>query len=182
MKTAAFAFLLLTLVPAPAALAHRHHAVVSGLCCQNLDSPVFWASRCDVECARFAITSQNKSVDLVLSRRAVALQLSDRVMHKLDRELRHAGDEDEDEGFLADAIKSAVIGGVRALLDRSLQCPLDELRDAEYRHGRLILTSEDGERVFASIEIDDDSVMESFSERDAHAFVREFRRLKGTSN
>jgi hypothetical protein len=180
MKTAALAFLLLTLVPAPAALAHRHHAIVTGSCCHDLDSPVFWAPRCDIEAARFAITSQNKSVDLVLSRRVVALQLSDRVMHKLDRELRHA--EDEDEGFLADAIKSAVLGGVRALLDHSLQCPLDELRDAECRHGRLVITSEDGERVFASIEIDDDSVMESFSEWDAQAFVREFHRLKGSGD
>lgn len=181
MKTAALAFLLLMLVPAPAALAHRHHAIVTGSCSHSLDSPVFWAPRCDVEAARFAITSENKAVDLVLSRRVVALQLSDRVMHKLDRELRHA--EDEDESFLADAIKSAVIGGVRALLDHSLQCPLDELRDAEYRHGRLILTSEDGnQRVFASIEIDDDSVMESFSERDVRAFVRQFHRLKGSGD
>jgi hypothetical protein len=117
---------------------------------------------------------------LVLTRRIVAVQLSDRMMHKIDRELRLK--EDEDDGVLAEAIKSAVIGSVRAILDHSLQCPLDELRDAEYRHGRLVLTTQEGKRLFAHIDVEDRNVMESFSEGNAQAFVREFHRLKGTSD
>ncbi len=179
MKTAALALMLVVLV-SPPALAHRHHHHVIGSCCGGWDESASWAPRCDTRAARLAITSDNGSVDLLLDRRVVALQLSDRTWHKIDRELWN--EEREDEGWLADVIKRAVIGSVRGMLDHSLQYRLDELRDADYRDGRLVLTRDDGRRIFAGIEVEDDNVMASFSESDARAFVREFRRLKGLSD
>ena len=65
MKTLALAFLLLTLVPAPAALAHRHHPIVVGSCCRCWDSPACWGPRCSAEAARFTITSKVNDGTLV---------------------------------------------------------------------------------------------------------------------
>ncbi len=177
MKTAVLVLSLLFLVPSPPAWARHHHGFGGVSCCGGCDSPVFWARRCSSAGGRFAISSERKSVDLLIDRREVVLQLSDRTMHRIDRELRH--ERDDEDGFFAGAIKNAVLEGVRELLDHSLRCPLDEVRDAEYRHGRLILTTRDGDELFRHVEVEDDDVMESFAASDARAFVAEFRRLKG---
>jgi len=177
MKTAAFVLLLLALVPAQDALAHRHGRVHFGSDHSCCDPPAHFASRHDLGTAHLAITTEDGSANLVLTRRVVAVQLSDRVLHKLDREIRQ--EKDEDDGFLADVIKSAVLGSVRSLLDHSFECPIYEVRDAEYRNGRLILTTEDGDRLFDGLDVNDEEVLANFSERDARAFVREFNRLKG---
>jgi hypothetical protein len=177
MKTAAFAFilLLLALVPRTAAFAHEHGTtIVTGGSCG--DPPTRWAQRHDPGDARFTMTTEDGSSVLLLTGHVVALQLSDRVLHKADREMRR--EKDESDGFLAGIIKSAVLGGVRELLDHSLECPLHAVRDAEYRHGRLVLTTEDGERLFEDVKVDDRDVMEGFSDRDARDFVREFHRLR----
>jgi len=47
-----------------------------------------------------------------------------------------------------------------------------------YRDGRLILVTEDGDRIFEDLDINDHEVLEGFAEHDARAFVREFRRVK----
>jgi hypothetical protein len=95
------------------------------------------------------------------------------VERKLQREAR----EHEDEP-LASAIVSAVVGSVRSLLDHSAECPIRDLASVEYTGGGLVFTTEDGDRVLQGIDIDDDDVMREFSERDARAFVREFRKLE----
>ncbi|HVP14612.1 MAG TPA: hypothetical protein VMS88_03650 [Terriglobales bacterium] len=177
MKTAAFALVLLALLPPPAAWARHHHHNCCVVRCNGCGSSAFWAPRCAMGRATFAISNEQKTVDLLLDRRDVILQLSDRTMRRIDRELRD--DRDRDEGFLANLIKGAVIDGVREMLDHSLRCPLDEVRDARYRDGRLILVTRDRDELFDDLDVDNGDVMASFSEADARAFVAELRRLKG---
>ena len=176
MRRAALILFLTVLFPAGVSFAHGHgrHGMSFGDC--EVAPPAAWRPRHDTGRARHVMVTRDGAVELLLTPRRVALQLSDRTMREIDREMdRELEDED---GVLADAIKSAVIGGVRALLRHSLECPLDELRDARYRDGRLELVTVDGERVFEDVEIDDRDLLESFRAQDAQAFVEEFHRLK----
>jgi hypothetical protein len=106
----------------------------------------------------------------------VAVQLSDRTLRDVRRELRDK--EDEEDNALARAVMAVVMSGVRSLLDHSAECPIRDLRDVEYRHGRLVFTTEDGEQMFSNMDVNDCEVMEGFSGDDARAFVREFHRAK----
>lgn len=176
MRRAALLLFLAVLFPAGVSFAHGHgrHATSFGDC--EVAPPAAWGPRHDTGRARYVMATRDGAVELLLTRGRVALQLSDRTMREIDRDMdRELEDED---GVLADAIKSAVIGSVRALLRHSLECPLDELSDARYRDGRLELVTVDGERVFEHVEVDDQDLLESFRPQDARAFVEEFHRLK----
>ncbi len=149
--------------------------------CRSLDpdAPLRWAGRHDVGEARLAITTTDGSTTLILTRGVVAMQLSDRYLHRIDRKMvRDAGsDDDEDACYLGHVIRDAVLTVVRQVLDHSLECPVARVRDAEYRHGRLVLTTENGHRMFRGVRVEGRDVLESFSPEDAQAFVREFDRL-----
>jgi len=175
MRTAALILMLAALLPASAALAHDH-SVTIGSC--EAREPLEWGTRHDLGRARFAILTEDRAAALVLTRDLVAVQLSDQTLRKLDREIAREKDQDEEDGLIAQVIKSAVLGSVRALLDHSLECAIEDLRDVRYRDGRLILITEDGDRIFEGLNIDDHEVLEGFSEHDALAFVQEFRRAK----
>ena len=171
MKKALLTLIALALWPAHDALARD---CVTTTCCE---SPARWAERHDPRDARIAITTERDDAMLVLTDQVVAVQLSDRVLRKVRRELRREQDQDGDN-VLAHAIKTAVLSGVRALLDHSAECSIRDLRDVDYRQGRLVFTTEGGHRVFDDVDINDEDVMRGFSEFDARAFVREFRRVK----
>ena len=177
MRTAVITLMLAALLPAGAALAHDHHVNI-GSC--EVREPLEWGARHDLARARFAMLTEDRAAALVLTRDRVAIQLSDRALRDLDREISREKD-DEDGGVIAGAIKGAILGSVRALLDHSLECPLEDLRDVRYRDGRLILITEDGDHIFEDLNINDHEVLEGFSEHDALAFVREFRRAKERS-
>jgi hypothetical protein len=177
MRLAFAALALAALLPAGPALAHDAHGV--RLNRFDCDDPLRWAARHDASRARHAITTEDGKVTLVLTDRVVALQLSDRTMRKLDRELRRERREDDD-GPLGEAIKAAVLGTVRSALDHSAECPLRELRDVRYEDGRLVFVTHDGERLFERIEVDDESVLEAFDPGDAREFVREFHRVRAS--
>jgi hypothetical protein len=175
MKNALVAVAVLALAAVhPAFPGGSGSASASGVSC--CEPPARWGARHDAEDARIAITTENGDVTLLLTRRVVALQLSERCFHKVNRELRHQ--QEEEDNPIAEAIQTVVIGSVRALLDHSAECSIRELRDVSYHDGRLVFVTEDGERLFDNLEIDDSDVMASFPEREARDFVSEFRRLK----
>jgi len=142
------------------------------------DDHVRWSGHRDPADARFAITTEDGKVTLLLTDHVVAVQLSERMVHKVRRELRDKR-EDQEDNALGMAIASAVIGTVEHLIDDSFVCCVSDLRDVSYDHGRLRFTARNGESVFEDADVCDTDVMASFSERDARSFVREFRRLKG---
>ena len=130
--------------------------------------------------ARIAITTEDGNVSLLLNDREVAVQLSERMVHKVRRELRDR--KEEQDTALGFAIASAVIGTVSELIDNSFVCRVSDVRDVCYERGRLRFTARNGEQIFEDVDLcDNEDVMASFSERDAQRFVREFRRLKAGS-
>jgi hypothetical protein len=137
---------------------------------------VHFAERRDPAGARLAITTEDGKVCLLLTDREVALQLSDRMLRRVDRKLRKH--EEERDNVIGNAIATVVIGTVRELIDNSFTCRLRDLRDVSYEDGRLRMVDRDGQLVFGDAEIGDTDVMCAFSDRDARAFVREFRRWK----
>ncbi len=146
-------------------------------CC---DEPTRWGPRHEPRSRQFEVLTENGKASLVLTREVVALQLSDRTMHKVDRELRRK--DREDDGPIGEVIRGAVLGGVRALLDHSAECDLRDVRSVRYEAGRLVFIGTDGHRLFERLEMNDDDVLEGFSERDALAFIREFRLARARLN
>jgi hypothetical protein len=181
MKRLAFALALLALVPARGAVAHGHDSHCPSISTSCCDPPTRWAHRHDPRDARLAITSENGDATLILTDEVAAIQLSDRALHRVYRQLRDDEEDDQDNAF-ASAIRTAVYSGVRVLLNHSAECPIRDLKDVEVRDGRLHFTTEDGGHIFESITFDDDDVMNAFAERDARAFAREFRRIKARTH
>jgi hypothetical protein len=140
----------------------------------SLDKPVRLADRHDLDDARIAISNESRKVDLILTNRVVAMQLSDRVLRKIDRK-RDAVDDDGDDHVLGRAIKTAVLNSVRSILSHSAEVDVRDIESAQYRDGEIILIARNGDRLFADSSVDDDDVMRSFSEDDARAFVRQLR-------
>ncbi len=184
MKAAA-ALLLLPLLAVPAravsAQDHEHRPRVTvSTSSDDDDSHGRIGPRRHLRDARAAIATRDGMVALLLTRDAVAMQLTDRGLRDIGRDMD--GDmEEEEEGFLAGIIQAAVRSSVTTMLKRSVEYPVSEIRDVSHRDGRLVFTSEDGERVFDSVKVNDTDVMTSFSDADARAFVREFRRLKAAT-
>jgi hypothetical protein len=146
---------------------------ISTSCC---DPPVHWMPRHDSRDARKAITTESGDAMVVLTERVVAVQLSDRTIHKMKREFRK--EKEDEDNIIASAIKNAVMSTVETFLDRSAEVSVRDLRDVSYRDGRLVFTTEDDDPIFEKIDINDEPMMRGFSEVDARAFVQEFRRVK----
>ena len=178
MKSLAVGLLVLALTPAGTAFAKHAddcpNVTIRGGCC---DPPTRWAERWNPGEARRAITTEDGAVTLLIDDREVALQLSDRAMHKIGRKLHDQAD-DADENPIGQALKDAVLTVVRSMLDHSVECRVRDLRSVDYRDGRLELVTTDGDRLFEKIEVDDRDVLENFSPADARAFVSEFQRVK----
>lgn len=176
MKTALVLAALLAFAPPGPALAHESPGLRLGRF--DCDDPLRWGPRHGADRARCAITTEDGKLTFVLTDRVVALQFSDRTMRKLDRELHRARHEDDDAGPVGDAIKVAVIGAVRSMLDHSAECPVRELGDVRVVDGRLVFVARDGRRLYERIQVDDEDVLDAFDPRDAERFAAEFRRLK----
>ena len=180
MKPAVLAFALLALLPAAPKFAHADTCITLGRGF-DCDEPMRWSKRHDTSRALNAITTRNGKVTLLLTRNVVALQLSDRTMRKIDRELHRARNQDDEIDAIGDAFRVAALTTVRTLLDHSAECPVDELRDVRYVDGRMEFITRDGDPVFRHVSMDDDDMLEAFDPDDAADFVREFRRLKSAS-
>jgi hypothetical protein len=172
MRTAATGFALLALVLLPV-LPVTPAANATTLACGR---HVRWAEHHDPTVARLAITSEDGNVTLLLTDREVAVQLSDRMLHRVNRELRDK--EREQDNVLGSVIVSAVAGTVREMIEKSFECRVRDLRDVTYEDGRLQFIGRDGEPVFERVDICDSDLASAFSERDARRFVSEFRAVK----
>lgn len=125
--------------------------------------------------AEYAMTTNEGSVDLMLTSNAIVIQFSDRFLEDLDSEIRSEADLDE-ASVLAEVITSMVSTGVHSLLNHALTIPMTEIREVYYDNGKLHIVDRDGEEIFGELEIDDVNIMEDFSRRDAQRFVSEAER------
>jgi hypothetical protein len=178
MKLAALALGALIALPAQHLAAQRDH--VPQITIQDDDDNgsdvVRPGPRHSARDARISIRTTDDVASFVLTSGVVALQLTDRTLRHVDGEMER--EVRKENGIFASMIVSAVRGTVTNALRRSLEVPIRDLRTVDYRNGRLVFITEDGERIFENVEIDDTDVTASFSARDAQAFVREFRALK----
>jgi hypothetical protein len=179
MRTLVIAVCALALTGAANAFANGHDAdpnlTITGLC----GPATRLAPRRDLHDARCAITTEDDGATLILTGDRVALQLSDHELHDVRRKLRSA--RFEGDNALAQVINSVVLSSVGSLLDHSVECPLREIEDVEYRDGRLVLVTFDGDHLFEGVDINDHEVLESFSDQDARTFLREYRRARSRS-
>jgi len=175
MRLLALAVLATALTQAPNALARGHDSpkiTLNSTC----NPPSHLAPRVDSRDAKFLINTEDGCASLLVTRDAVAMQLTDRAFRDVGRHLDDV--EDEDDNILAQSIKAVVLGSVRSLLDHSVECSIHDLYDIQYRHGRLVFITEDDDYVFENLNVNDRDVVESFSEKDAKEFIRQFRKLK----
>lgn len=140
------------------------------------DGPVRLQSRRDVREAGFAITSEEGHLNLLIDRGVVVAQFSDRGLRDMRRELRKR--ESDEDNPLAFVIQSVALNVVAEILDHGAECRVRDLKRVTYEGDRLVFTTEDGDEIFDGIEVNDQELTRSFSEHDARAFVREFRRVK----
>ena len=171
------ALAVLSLVPAQNAAAQRaeRHGIEIGSLSE--DAPARMGPRRDARQARLAITTTNDVVSLMLTGDVVAMQLTERTLRQVSGEIERDAAK-EDGGFLARMIGDAVRGSVSTMLRRSIEYPVSELRSVDYRGGRLVFTTMEGEEIFEDVEVNDTRMVESFSPADARAFVREFQAVK----
>ena len=184
VKNTALILVLLATVPAAAALAcdrDAHDLPLNGDFRFECDGPMRMADR-HVGDTRFTINTTDDEVTLVLTDRVLAMQLSDHVLHKIERKFKAERDRDDEDGLLGHTIKVAVLSGMSSLLDHSAEIPLDQVKSVDYRDGRLSIVTYDGKQLFSKTHLHDENVMTSFRERDARAFVREFQRAKARAS
>jgi len=174
MKTAAIAIALITLAADPV-LPTGRLAHATSFACGGKSHYVHWADRHDVDDARLAINTEDGDMTLLLTDRDVVFQLSERRLHRVQRELRDA-EREQDDNWLASMFVTVVTGTVREVLDHSFVCHVRDLREVRYDDGRLVFIGPHGRTVFG--DDDEDDVTRAFSERDARRFVREFQRVK----
>jgi len=175
MKRIAIGIAMIALAAAPA-LPTGPAAHATSFTCEGLGRGVRISDRLDPADARFSIDTEDGELTLLLTDRHVMLQLSDRTLRHVHRELREA--RDGQDHWLASTIVTAVTGAVGELLDHSFVCRVRDLRDVSYRDGRLVFIGRNGRAVFCDHEGGDSDLDRAFSERDALEFVREFRRVK----
>jgi len=181
MKLPVLALSALLLLPAHSLAAQRHGTHIEIDDGDHDRSPARPGPRHDLRDARFAVTTTDDVASLLLTRRVLALQLTERALGRIGDEMDEDDDNDGDGGFIGRLVASVVKSSVRGVLRRSLEIPIDDVRSVDYRGGRLVITTEEGDRVFDEVEVNDTEVMESFSRRDAEEFVRQFRVLKARS-
>ena len=119
--------------------------------------------------ASSAIQTRGGEVALLLIDRHLVMQLTDRGLSQIDREMEH--DAKKEESGFARFVSGMVRSGVRTLLDRGIEYPLSELREARYENGRLVLEDREGNAIFKDVQVNDIQVMESFSPAEARAFA-----------
>ncbi len=132
------------------------------------DSDVRVVERQPLRRASSAIETRGGEVALLLIDRRVVMQLTDRGLDEIGRDMD--ADAKKESGF-ARLVSGMVRSGVRTLLDRGIEYPVSELREARYENGRLILEDREGNSIFKDVRVNDIQVMESFSPAAARAFA-----------
>ncbi|HEX8671557.1 MAG TPA: hypothetical protein VF710_06700 [Longimicrobium sp.] len=133
------------------------------------DSDTRFVERQPLRRATSAIQTRGGEVALLLIDRKLVMQLTDRGLSEIDRDMRD--DAMKEESGFARVVAGMVRGGVRTMLDRGIEYPVSELREARYENGRLILEDREGNLIFKDVQVNDVQVMESFSPAEARAFA-----------
>lgn len=122
--------------------------------------------------AEYYVTTQEKSVDLLLTNSEILLQFTDNYLDNIASEIKSENDLEDSTHFAA-VLRSALSSGIQKLLDRAISIPLNEIEEIYYENGRLVMINREGEEMFEDTDIDGVKIMEDFSRRDAARFIAE---------
>lgn len=160
MKTLAMCALALLLTGSTVAAADLSISI-------NSDDPkTVVASRHDADDARLAITTRDGNTVLMLVNDAIAVQLSDRAMKKMD---------DKKSAKETNFLEDLLVAGVKLALGKSVEYPLVHLRNVEYRDGALRFTNDQNKPVFSEMKVNGTEVLRDFTAADATRFVNAWR-------
>ncbi|CAA9326971.1 MAG: hypothetical protein AVDCRST_MAG68-2315 [uncultured Gemmatimonadetes bacterium] len=135
----------------------------------DTESDVRVVERQPLRRASSAIHTRGGEVALLLVDRRLVMQLTDAGLDEIERDM--ANDAKKEESGFARFVSGVVRSGVRTLLDRGIEYPVSELREARYERGRLVLVDREGNELFRDVQVNDIQVMESFSPAEARAFA-----------
>jgi hypothetical protein len=130
------------------------------------DSRTTLAPRHNIRDARTAITTKDNSVVLMLTKDAIAVQLTDRALAQMETK--------KDAGFLEELL----VSGVKLAVGKAVEIPIANTRSVEYRNGELFITNDQNKPVFTTIKVNGSDVLRDFSAADAARFVNAFRIAK----
>ena len=159
---------------------HSHKIVIDG----DEDSPAHVVDRMSLSDADYAIVTQRGEAALLIEGTDVVMQLTDRGISGITKDLDEDRDrKDENEGVAARIIEKTVLAAIRgplqALLDHGMAYPIAEIESVEYIDGRLEFRDLDGELIFGDVDINGNDIMSDFSIREATAFINQFNAVKG---
>jgi hypothetical protein len=164
MKFAVVAALFAIATPA---LAQKDvHVTVDG------DSVVKVIDRVEITKSTVHIVNKTQETALLVRGNTMVLQLTDRGLKNIKQEIRKEG-----EGALGKMMHAALAGAISEFLDHGMEYDLADLKEARVEKGALVLERKNGEKIFDNFEINDEEVLETFSEQDARRFAAHLNKL-----
>jgi hypothetical protein len=136
------------------------------------DSVAFIVPRERYDVANAKVRSRDKSVTLLLTDTTLVLQLSQRGMDRVEREVS----EPKTDGVGAWLMARVLGAGVTGLLDHGIAYRLSALRGARADGSRLILEDREGHRVFEHVEVNGAHLLEDLPPDDARRFAADVNR------
>jgi hypothetical protein len=131
------------------------------------DSVVTVIDRMEIHRSTFHIVNRKQEAALVLRPKGtIVLQLTDAGLKQVKKEIKSEGD-----GLLSKMMHSALAGAVSQFLDHGLEYQLSDLKEARVEKGVLVFERKNGERVFDSIEINDEEILATFAPAEAQRFA-----------
>jgi hypothetical protein len=140
------------------------------------------------------ITSQEDAVELILTRSAVVMRISDKIVNQVHEEIHNDPDVQRQSGLIG-RFARFVANTAEKMISGSIEYDIDDIESVAYTNGTLVFTYVKRHRLsFEDITVGDDgpdapggkrgknaSVLSLFTPTDAQAFVARFAQVKAQS-
>lgn len=128
------------------------------------------------------IMSENNAVELILSDASVTMKLSESLLEEVRAEMRSEPEMRQD-GFVGKFVRF-VTSSVDKMISQTIEYPLADIASVDYANGALVFTYNKKHMLtFDAISVGAgkgrESVLSTFAEGDARAFVERFHEVKG---
>ena len=134
------------------------------------DSVARIVERLPLTAANFSITNVQQEAALLLMDSTIILQMTDRGLDRLRKDVKK--ESTKEPNILKSLLTSVLAGSIVTMLDHGVEYSLRDLKEARVVEGKLVLESKSGERIFESVQINDNKVLETFSEKEARRFAK----------
>jgi len=125
-----------------------------------------------------SIDNESGGVSLILTNSHVFMQLSQNTLDEIKQEFEDQRQEQEDSQ-LATNIKNMVLDKVEELLQNRIEYAIEDVERIHWEDGELVFDVTKASFLsFDDVMVDGDMALETFSERDALAFIEAFERVK----